>query len=89
MPEAFNDGVRADFLERVRRIGHPHWEVIGRSRDGEWSERGVGIGGMHRSEACALGQAYRQRAVFELTDDELMLVRCDDPAVVRTRPRRT
>ena len=33
--------------------------------------------------ACALGDRYGQLAVYELTDDEVRVVRCDDAVIVR------
>ena len=38
-----------------------------------------------RTRACAYGDRYGQLAVYELTADEVHVVRCDDAEIVRAR----
>jgi hypothetical protein len=66
--------------------GTPHW-VEGRSPDGSWSEPSVAIEGLDAAEACRLGRHFGQVAVFELTTDELRVLRCVDGEVMRRRRR--
>ena len=68
--------------------GAVFWSATGHSVDGTWSEPGVAIAGLHASEACALGRRYAQLGVYELTGDEVHVVRCADEQVMRTRTRR-
>jgi hypothetical protein len=68
--------------------GVTNWAASGRSRDASWSEPGVAVAGIDRAGGCALGRRYGQLAVFELTADEVRVVRCADEQVVRTRERR-
>ena len=67
--------------------GVTSWPATGRSRDASWSEPGVAAAGIDRAAACALGRRYGQLAVFELTADEVRVVRCADEQLVRTRER--
>jgi hypothetical protein len=65
------------------------WPAIGTSPDASWSEPGVAVAGLDRSEACAYGRLYGQLAVYELTEDQVHVVRCRDGELVRTRARTT
>lgn len=49
-------------------------EVIGKSIEGSWQEIGWAIGGLTREGAVVIGRHFAQRAVFELTDDEVCVV---------------
>lgn len=60
----------------------------GRSRDESWSEPGVAVARFDRARACAYGNRYGQLAVYELTANEVRVVRCDDAEIVRTASRR-
>ena len=64
------------------------WSANGRSRDVSWSEPGVAVAMIDRPRACAYGRRYGQLAIYELTADEVHVVRCDDAQVVRTADRR-
>jgi hypothetical protein len=96
---AYNPGGedRADALNRaseralereLARQGSTFWPALGHSRDGSWSEPGVAVAGFDRPRACEVGDRYGQLAVYELTADEVHVVRCDDAEVVRSAPRR-
>jgi hypothetical protein len=80
------EGERALEQELVAS-GMVFWPATGHSADGTWSEPGVAVAGIDRSEACAIGRRYGQLGVFELTDTEVHVVRCNDEAIVRTRAR--
>ena len=64
------------------------WPALGRSRDGSWSEPGVALAMFDRTRACAYGDRYGQLAIYELTPDDVHVVRCDDAEIVRTAARR-
>lgn len=64
------------------------WPAIGRSRDASWSEPGVALAMFDRTRACAYGSRYGQLAIYELTAEQVRVVRCDDAEVVRTADRR-
>ena len=61
--------------------------VLGSSVDGTWREPSLAVTGLERPVACDLGHRFGQVAIFELTQDELRVVRCPDGAVMRSRPR--
>ena len=79
-------GERALELE-LTSAGVVFWPATGHSADGCWSEPGVAIAGMSRSDVCEIGRRYGQLGIFELTDAEVHVVRCADEMVVHTRPR--
>jgi hypothetical protein len=64
------------------------WSALGRSPDDSWSEPGVALAGIDRARACELGDRYGQLAVYELTTDDVHVVRCDNAEIVRTAARR-
>jgi hypothetical protein len=77
-------------LERdLTSDGATFWPAIGSSPDASWSEPGVAVAGLDRTRACAYGRRYGQLAVYELTAEEVYVVRCDDNRIVRTGARRT
>ena len=84
---ASNDAAEAVLEAELAAIGVTFWPATGRARDASWSEPGVAVAGLDRAGACALAGRYGQLAVFELDEDDVHVVRCDDAAVVRTGPR--
>ena len=52
-------------------------EVFGSSPNGKWSERSFAIEGMGKEDACELAEKFGQRAVFELTQDEIKVISVD------------
>jgi hypothetical protein len=90
----YRDASRNEADERaleheLERAGVSFWPALGGSRDGSWSEPGVAVAGFDRARACALGERYGQLAVFELTKNDVHVVRCDNAEIVRTADRRT
>ena len=77
-------------LEReLSSAGATSWPALGNSRDGSWSEPGVALADFGRAEACALGDCYGQLAVYELTAEQVHVVRCVDAEIVRSGVRRS
>ena len=86
---AQNEAAAARLERELTEAGLTFWPADGHSPDGSWSEPGVVIAGIGRAPACELGHRYGQLAVYELTGDEVLVVRCVDCEVVRARPRVT
>ena len=86
--EADNEAAERLLEGELAAAGVTYWPAFGHSRDESWSEPGVAVAKFDRAGACALGDRYGQLAVYELTDDEVLVVRCDDAEVVRTADRR-
>ena len=63
--------------------------AVGESTDGSWREEGFLVAGIGRDAVLALGRRFGQHAVYELTDDELLVVTCDDGTVVARTHRST
>jgi len=84
---ALNEADERRLEAELRAAGHEFWRATGHSADASWSEPGVAIAGISRTEACALGARCGQLGVYELTDDEVHVVRCTDARVMRTRAR--
>jgi hypothetical protein len=85
--ELLNEVAERELERRLTAKGVIFWPATGRSRDASWSEPGVAVAGLDRSEACALGCQYEQLAIYELTAEEVHVVRCADAAIMRTRSR--
>lgn len=58
------------------------WPSVGRSHEGTWSEEGWCVAGLDRPQACDLGLRFGQDAVFEITEDSVLVVWCDDGRIV-------
>jgi len=52
-------------------------EVVGRSSSGPWAEASWAISGLTRPEALAIAQRFQQRAIFELTESEQLVIGVD------------
>jgi CBS domain-containing protein len=61
-------------------------EVFGESPCGGWSEASFAIEGMSKKDACELAEKFRQRAIFELTQDEIRVISVDGECQ-KTQPR--
>jgi hypothetical protein len=61
--------------------------VVGSSPDRKWREESLLVAGLRRLEAAELGERFGQVAIFEITEDDLLVLRCPDGEVVRAVPR--
>jgi hypothetical protein len=61
-------------------------EVIGKSCSGPWAETGWAISGLSRLDALAIAYRFQQRAIFELTKDDVIVIGAD-AVIRRTIPR--
>lgn len=52
-------------------------EVVGRSSSGPWAEASWAISGLTRPEALTIAQRFQQRAIFELTQADLLVIGVD------------
>jgi hypothetical protein len=86
--ESVNQASERALERELSSQGTTFWPAIGHSRDGSWSEPGVALAGFDRSRACAYGARCGQLAVYELTAEQVHIVRCDDAVVVRSAARR-
>jgi len=84
---ALNEADQAKLEHELTGRSLTFWPATGRSRDGSWSEPGFAVAGVDRARGCELGSRYGQLAVYELTEDEVHVVRCTNREIVRTRAR--
>lgn len=61
--------------------------VTGQSPSGDWQEKSFAVYGLTREQACEIARKYQQRAIFELTVNELLVIDASNHAIVRRRPR--
>lgn len=61
--------------------------VIGCSPDNHWKEPSFAVSGLNRAEACKLAWEFDQHAIFELTENELLVLDVSNYDVKRRRPR--
>lgn len=61
-------------------------EALGRARSGSSAEESLYVVGANRKLAARIGGQFGQKAIFEVADGELRLVRCSDAQVIRRRP---
>ena len=86
--DAVNEASERALERELSSEGVTFWSALGRSPDGSWSEPGVAVSGGDRTRACAYGGRYGQLAIYELTDDQVHVVRCADAEIVRSAARR-
>ncbi len=73
--------------EYIEKLNFEFKPVNGRSPNGDWQENSFAIYGFTRSQACQLAQAFDQRAIFELTEKELLVIDANSFDLKRHRPR--
>ena len=73
--------------EHIETLNFEFKPVIGRSANGDWQEKSFAIYGFTRSQACDLAQAFDQRAIFEVTEKELLVIDANSYQLKRHRPR--
>ncbi len=61
--------------------------VIGRSADGDWNEKSFAVYGLTRVQACDIACKYQQRGIFEMNENDLMVIDVNNQQVERSRPR--
>ena len=65
----------ATALDELAALWFP---AVGTSPDGTWSENTFAIYGISRDVAIELGARFEQHAIFEATDEELIVLGCDE-----------
>lgn len=83
-----NQAANEELRHLLERHGYEPVPGVGCSPDRRWCEESLVVTGMTRSAAAELAERFGQIAIFELTDDELLVVRARDARVMRRRPRR-
>jgi hypothetical protein len=63
-------------------------EVLGRSCSGPWAEASWAISGLQRAKALAIAQRFEQRAIFELTEADVLVIGVDGAERRRMARRR-
>lgn len=86
-PVALNRAANMNLSERLQRMGAGVRPVDGRSPAGDWSEESFLTEGVAFEDALRLASIFSQTAFFELTVDEVRVVKTDSGEVMRTVPR--
>jgi len=66
----------------LRRRGLRYWAAVAGAADGAHAEASVVVAGLGDDEACAVGAAWGQDAVFRWSRGAWSVVACDDAASV-------
>lgn len=74
-PDHQNDENNARLLEDIHASNWNFFQVIGKCED--HAEAGFGVE-CTRTEAIALGNKFRQDAIYEIRDDQVILVDCKE-----------
>jgi hypothetical protein len=83
-----NRAANTRLRELLRRHGPRPKVVVGESPDGRWREESYLAVGLTRERAVEVAEMFGQRAIFELTQDAVHVVRCSDSLVIRSVARR-
>ncbi|WP_055076406.1 DUF3293 domain-containing protein [Pseudanabaena sp. 'Roaring Creek'] len=75
-PEKNNE--RTTYLRKLLKYRELKFmEVFGKSSYGTWKQASFAIEGISQKDACELAKKFGQRAIFELTQDELRVISVD------------
>lgn len=61
---------------RLKRLGAAMEEVVGMAADGSWQELSWAVSGISEEQAIALGQRYKQWAIFRFDEQGRTVVDC-------------
>lgn len=74
-------------LQRLQPLKIAIKTVVGSSPNGDWQEPSFAIAGLSRARACELANVFGQRGIFELTHEELLVIKNSNYQIMRRRPR--
>ena len=61
--------------------------VIGKSPSGDWQEESFAVHGLTREQACSIARHFNQRGIFEILEDELLVIEVNTQEIKGRRPR--
>ena len=61
--------------------------VIGHSAPKDWQEESFAIYGLTRKQACEIADMFHQRGIFELSENELLVIDTNSQNIMRQRAR--
>ena len=61
--------------------------VIGKSPSGDWHEESFAVHGLTREQACSIARHFNQRGVYEILEDELLVIEVNTQEIKGRRPR--
>ncbi len=74
-------------LLHLNSLSVTHELVKGCSPDMEWQEKSFAVTGLSRTQICKLALRYHQRGIFELTEDEVLVIDTENITVHRRQSR--
>lgn len=86
-----NEAANRRLKERLLHLGCSPFVVTGASPDADWTETSFLVNGLDRTAAASIGAEFGQQAVFELTHDELLVIKSppEGDGVVGRHPRQS
>lgn len=72
----FNQNANATLCDLLVREGAHPVAVVGQSPDGSWLEESFLVGGLSRARAVAIGIRFEQLAIFELNQEQVLVIDC-------------
>ena len=61
--------------------------VIGKSPSGDWQEASYAVYGLTRQQACHIARHYDQRGIYEILEDELLVIEVNTQEIKGRRAR--
>ena len=61
--------------------------VIGKSPSGDWQEESFAVHGLTRRQACNIARHFNQRGIYEILEDELLVIEVNTHEIKGRRPR--
>ena len=73
--------------QRLQKLNVQIKPVTGCSPDKAWQEPGFAVCGLTRKQACELADVFNQRGIFELNNQELLVIDVKSSSIKKRRPR--
>ncbi len=74
-------------LSRLKQLDVVIKPIISHSMQGDWQDNSFAIYGLSRQFACHIAHAYNQRGIFEILDNELLVIEVSSQKIKRRCPR--
>lgn len=82
-----NQQRNSQLLLCINKLNCQSKPVIGHSHDRRWQEHSFAIHGLSRVQACYLASSFDQHAIYELTEDLLLVIEACTHDVKKQRTR--
>lgn len=77
----------SDLLHALNQYNSEVLRVFGYSPDEKWKEESFAVSGLSRNQACQIAFRFGQRGIYEILEDDLLVIEVYSQKIRRRRPR--